>query len=177
MILRIIKSAWNLILFYILAYIIATKASNSIGAIVNNGSFVFEHTNLYNQLQSIFGSELTVLFEKSFLFDAKIRFFIFFGMIVFFYSSIMAKHQRSITNKNVYTIIYSTPKSYINKIIGFNKTGWFWLICFFTNFIPILLPLAVWLIARIALGLFAFVVSPIIYPVSHVLLAINGTIK
>ena len=173
MIMRIIKSVWNILLFYVLAYAVATTATNAISVIANNDRFMIEYTRMYSQLEP----EVLDFILKYFFFNERIRFFFFLGIMVFLYSSIMAKHQRTITRQKVHDVVYRKPKRYINKVMEFRKPGWFWFLCLITNFMPILIPLAIWIIARIVLGLFAFIVSPILYPVSHVLLAINGTVK
>ena len=169
MIFRVVKSFWNLILFYILAYVIAVLSANIIGDAIN--VFVFEHTKLYHNL-SAFGEDFILAFTNE-----TQRFLIFFAVIVLIYSSIMAKHQCTAVGKNIDDIIYKVPRKIVNFIVNFKKPTWFWLLCWVTAFIPIIVLLGLWIVLRIALFVITIVLSPIVFPVSQILLAVNGAIK
>ncbi len=64
----------------------------------------------------------------------------------------------------------------IDKVIKFSKPGWFWALCFFTSFLPILIPLVIWIILRLAFFLISMAIEPILYLITQISYTYKGSI-
>ena len=60
------------------------------------------------------------------------------------------------------------------KVISFPKPWWFWGICLFTNFIPFLVPLGIYITLKFLIGIVNWLLAPIVYPAVSYYVAVTS---
>ncbi|MBO7293384.1 MAG: hypothetical protein J6V07_05560 [Clostridia bacterium] len=172
---RIISTTASILLFFALVILAATTVSTAFDVVALD--FSFEESILYTEEIEGLGYTLSSLFER-FFFEEEFRFTVLFLLFLLPFSHSMVWNQRGNGGRYTFARIFFTKlRGYAKLVIGFPKPGFFWVICIFTNFLPILIPLAVYLLVRALILLLEYLTAPILYPITQIQLAVQGYVS
>ena len=173
MILRIIKAVFKIALLFTFAFALAF-------------GFNMAMENLLLSDFDIYGVVFVIPVENDFgylimrgifylFYDTTTRYIVVFALVIIPYCCISMKT----LNENGRAVKYGFLDDvayYIDRVIAFEKPVWFWGLCFFTSFVPILVPLALWIVLRLIYFILYIVCSPVIYVVTQVVYAVKGSV-
>lgn len=173
MVLRILKATFKIVLLFAFAFAVA------FGFNMAMDNLLFSDFDIYGvafivPVETEFG--YNIIRALFFLFyDTTVRYVVILALILVPYSLIslntVDEFGRSFSNT-----VLADVKYYIGKVITFEKESWFWGLCFFTGFVPILAPLVLWIILRLLYAVVLIVLSPIIFIIVQGVNAVRGSV-
>lgn len=173
MVLRILKAVFKLALLFACAFALAYGFNLAMDNLILSEVDIYDVAFVF-PVKTEFGYFIMRGIFYVF-YDSTARFIVILALMLIPYSliSMGTVDDRGYSINNTFL---ADVKYYINKVITFEKEAWFWGLCFFTSFIPLLAPLALWIILRVLYLVLLIVAAPFIFVVTQVVNAVKGSV-